>query len=84
MLKSKCFFFVAKKTPIHHANGDNQFFCSQEGESRREILPVIAKVSRTFLRKGLLLVELPETGQLYTELYISTGCPTLEIAQLFG
>lgn len=43
-------------------------FARKREESCREILPVIAKVSRTFLRKGLLLVELPETGQLYTEL----------------
>lgn len=30
-VKSKCFFLLRKKSSIHHANGDNQLFCSQEG-----------------------------------------------------
>jgi len=79
------FLFVVKKRQSTTLMVTISSFARKREESRREILPVIAKVSRTsFLRKGLLLVELPETGQLYTELYISTGCPTLEIAQLFG
>lgn len=70
-------FFPFFRHP-HHANGDNQLFCSQEKELSARFLPerIIAKVtrfasgaSRSF-RDGLLISRnvVPETKQLYTEL----------------
>lgn len=41
------FFSFFPSTSTHHANGDNQLFCSQEEELGAECLPsVIAKVTR--------------------------------------